>query len=199
MGRGASKAGGGSAKGGNAGGSQADFINSVAQDLAKKYSVEETPLSNSDVQAMVEAYAMTHSGVDEDAMMDAIRDRATAIDNVDGVNGYAVKTSNGENMEFYFKKTNEGTFYGNAINRIDEPTPNNMTERQMIDRIKSNGGKTSKYSKNELVDKEVTRIQDRRETNNMLNREYARNRGADQNAKAYRNTRRANRIARRNK
>ena len=39
---------------------------------------DETPMSNSDLQATVEAYAMTHPGVNEDALLNTIRQRAQA-------------------------------------------------------------------------------------------------------------------------
>lgn len=101
-------------------------------------------------------------------------------------------------MEFYFAKDDNGqTFYGNSIHDITNPTPNGWTESQMISRIKSNGGKSTKYKKDDLINKEVEYLAYRRETNTLLNNAYARNKGADIGAKAYRNTRKAQKLARR--
>jgi len=89
------------------------------------------------------------------------------------------------------------TYYSNSLGVVPEPTPNDWTEKEMIDAIKNNGSQVQKYSKSELVNKEAERLKDREETERFLNLEYARNKGADIGAKAYRNTRKAQRIARR--
>ena len=76
MGRGSSKAGGGSGGGKSGGnGGQDSFINEMVDAMTRQYSIDETPFSNSDLQSAVEAYAMTHKGVNEDAMLDAIRNK----------------------------------------------------------------------------------------------------------------------------
>ena len=51
------------------------FIDGLARDLLNP----DSGLSNGDMQGAVEAYAMQHPGVDEDAMMDAVRDRAEEL------------------------------------------------------------------------------------------------------------------------
>lgn len=82
MGRGSSKAGaakaGGSAASTNA---KADFIERVAQSMANPYS-DETPISNSDMQGMVESYALTNglSFQEENEMIETIRNRVTEIE-----------------------------------------------------------------------------------------------------------------------
>ena len=117
--------------------------------------------------------------------------------NVSGMTGYNVTTANGDTMEFFFRKDGGETFYTNSIGGTPEPTPNNWTEKQMIERIEDNGGSTEKYSKKELVEKEAKRLEDRAKTSKVLDAAYARNKVGDQVNKAYRNTRRASRIARR--
>lgn len=121
-----------------------------------------------------------------------------AKENIKGVSGYNVTAANGDNIEFYFSKDSNGnTLYGNAINDITNETPNNWSESQMINAIKNNGGSVSKYNQNQLLQIEVNRLNDRAATNTVLNNAYARNAGADIGHRAYRNTRRANRINRR--
>lgn len=121
-----------------------------------------------------------------------------AAENVKGVNGYNVVSSDGTKREFYFQTEGGKTYYSNSLGVVLEPTPNDWTEKEMIDAIKNNGGQVQKYSRSELVNKEAERLKDREETNRFLNNEYARNSGADIGAKAYRNTKRAQRIARKN-
>lgn len=116
---------------------------------------------------------------------------------VKGINGYNVVTANGENRTFYFEKSGDTTYYRNSINGVGEPTPENMTEKEMIQRIQNNGGTVTKKTTKELQAEMDAYKKDREATNELLNNVYARNRGADQNNKAYRNTRKANRIARR--
>lgn len=120
-----------------------------------------------------------------------------AAENVKGVNGYNVVSSDGTKLEFYFKTGDGETYYSNSLGALPEPTPNGWTEKEMMDVIKNNGGQVQKYSKSELVNKEAERLKDREETDRFLTREYARNRGADIGAKIYRNSRKASRIARR--
>lgn len=179
--------------------SEADFIDRIAKQMATAYS-DETPISNGDMQGMVEAYAMSRGlGLkDEDRITEAIRTRATAIDNTKGVTGYDITAANGDKTEFYFHKSPDGgTLYGNSINHIDTNTPNGWTEKEMIQAVKNNGGSASKYSQNQIVDKEVARLNDRAATNDFLNKEYVRNKGADATHKAYRNSKSARRISRR--
>lgn len=119
--------------------------------------------------------------------------------NIQGVTGYSIKTADGNNMEFYFSKQDGQTYYRNTLSEVPEPTPNNMTESQMINRIKQNGATVKKYSDKELQDKEKKRLKDRKETSDFLDAYTARNSGADATNKAYRNSKRAGRIAKRRK
>ncbi|MBR5677081.1 MAG: hypothetical protein IKX20_02975 [Paludibacteraceae bacterium] len=120
-----------------------------------------------------------------------------ATENVKGINGYEVTTANGNKLEFFMRKVDGETFYSNQLGAIPESTPNGMSEQQMLDAITRNGGTVRKYSKQELVNMESQRLKDRQETNEFLNQQYARNKGGDQVNKAYRNTKKANRMAKR--
>ena len=79
MGRGTSKAGGGSAGGGKVT-EQEKFIDDMVDAMTKDYSYDETPFSDSDLEAAVSAYAITHKGVDEDALLDTIRDKVDSVE-----------------------------------------------------------------------------------------------------------------------
>lgn len=52
------------------------FINEMV--TALNSNDPDNPMSNSDLQGAVEAYAMTHKGVDEDALLNTIRNKASA-------------------------------------------------------------------------------------------------------------------------
>ena len=81
MGRGTSKAGGGSG-GGSGSGKASDqdaFVNDMVNAMTRKYDRDEVGFSNSDLQASVEAYTLTHKGVNEDALLNTIRDKVGAI------------------------------------------------------------------------------------------------------------------------
>lgn len=82
MGRGSSKGG----RGGNVAGaaqtaanvSEEDaFVNEMVRALQNPDPAEGPPMSNGDLQAVVEAFAMSHPDVDEDALLDRIRSEAS--------------------------------------------------------------------------------------------------------------------------
>ena len=88
MGRGSSKAGG---AGGNSAAlgvsdrtltanpqTQEDFIEDIAQAMAKKTGPEEFPMSNGDMQGVVEAFTLSNGG-DDDEIIEAIRTRTSQI------------------------------------------------------------------------------------------------------------------------
>ena len=75
MGRGSSKLSGGGG-GAMAGGQQTDeqkFIADMVESMTRTIGPDDTPMSNSDLESAVEAFAMTHPGTDEDGVLDAIR------------------------------------------------------------------------------------------------------------------------------
>ena len=119
-----------------------------------------------------------------------------AAERVKGMSGYHV-SGDGIDLDFYFQKVDGETYVSNNIGDIPEPTPNNWTEKEMIDALKQNGSQVEKYSKSQLINQESERIKYRQQTNDFLNNEYARNSGADIGAKIYRNTKKAQKIARR--
>ena len=109
---------------------------------------------------------------------------------------YTVKNGN-NTVEWYFSKSGDTNYYRNTINGQPEPTPNNWSPKEMIDRVKENGGTVEKKTTAQLK-KEVKKYQkEKAEMNDFLNREYARNRDADSVHKAYRNYKRAQRLSRR--
>lgn len=120
-----------------------------------------------------------------------------AVQNVQGVTGYHVKRSDGVELDFFFQTQNGDTYVSNSLGEIPQPTPNGWTETQMVNTIRQFGGQVTTYSKKQLVNMETQRLQDRQATNNLLNQSYARNGVADATNRAYRNTRRAQRLARR--
>ena len=121
-----------------------------------------------------------------------------AEQNVKNINGYNVTRSDGVNLDFYFAVNSDGeTMVSNTLGGLFEPTPYGWTESEMISRIEQFGGQTKKYTKSQLVSKETERLKDREETNKTLDQSYARNRIGDLVNKAYRNTKKAGRMARR--
>ena len=120
-----------------------------------------------------------------------------AKENIKGLTGYSITTSSGDEIEFYFRKSGDDTFYSNTINGNFEQTPNNWTEKEMIQAVENNGGSANKYSNKQLLNIEKNRLEEKRKTDEFLNKEYARNKGADITHKAYRNTKKAKRISKR--
>lgn len=119
----------------------------------------------------------------------SVRQQAQA--NIKGMSGYQVTAANGDTLEFYFSKSNGVTLYGNSIGDVTHSTPNDWNEQQMIQAIQNNGGQAVKYTKNQLLQMEIARLQDRIVTNQFHDQYGARNRIADQISKEYRNHRRA--------
>lgn len=119
--------------------------------------------------------------------------RGTAAEAVKGMTGYKVQTASGDNMEVYFRKQGGETYYTSEFGAIPEKTPNNMTEREMVNRIKDNGGKVEKYTKAELVEKEEKRRKNRKESDKMLDQAYVNDRDMKQGSRSDRTGNRARR------
>lgn len=85
---------------------------------------------------------------------------------------YSVRTADGQNLEFYFRRYNGETYYSNTINGEPQATPNGWTESQMIDRIVQNGGTVDKKTQSQLRDEYSQYQEDRRQTNEFLNQAY---------------------------
>ena len=107
---------------------------------------------------------------------------ATALN---GTSGYNV-TVNGQNMQYFFEKQDGVTYYKNSIGAIGEPTPENMTERQMIDRMKNNGVTVNKMSKSELTQLYDSYKSDRAQMNEFLNQAYVQDKTMKKGSKANR-------------
>lgn len=114
-----------------------------------------------------------------------------------GTTGYDVINASGDRMTFYFQTVGDTTFYKNTIGEMGEPTPNNMTESEFIQRIKNNGGTVTKKTDEEIAKEYSDYRNDREATNKFLDAYAVRNSGADLVNEQYRNTRRAFRINRR--
>lgn len=112
--------------------------------------------------------------------------RSEAEQNVKGINGYKVTTASGDEMELFFAKNGDTNYYKRDLTEMFEETPNNWTEKQMIDRINENGGKAEKYSKKELVDKEQNRIEQRKQSDALLNQAYVSDKTMKKGSKANR-------------
>ena len=121
-----------------------------------------------------------------------------ATQNVQGVSGYHVVRSDGVILDFFFVTQNGETYMSNNLGDIPQPTPNGWSEAQLINTVKQFGGQVSAYSTQQLVNMEIQRLQGRQQTNALLNQAYVRNSVADAGNRGYRNTRRAQRISRRN-
>lgn len=179
-----------------------NFINDMVNAMTRDYDSEtEYPMSNSDLQGAVEAFAMMNKGVDEDKLLDQIRDRVETKEiekSLQNTTAYNLKNRGGEEMTYYFTKGTDGnTYYTDKLGGIPKQTPQGLTEKQMISRAKDNGVKVSKIAKSDLVEMEKKRRKDRKETERFLTNDNVRNKGADAQNRAYRNYRRASRLAKR--
>lgn len=96
-----------------------NFIKGIVEDATQHYDWDEIPLSNSDIEAAVEAYAMTHRGVDEDDLLNEIRDR---IDQT---------TRSNEALEYY--ASGEGMYINQYLRgRVGSDFSVNDSDRQLI-------------------------------------------------------------------
>ena len=120
-----------------------------------------------------------------------------ATQNVQGVTGYNVTRSDGVNLNYFFQTQNGETYVANNLGDVPRPTPNGWTETQMINTVRQFGGQVTPYTHQQLINMETQRLQDRQQTNAFLDQSYVRNGGADAVNRGYRNTRRAQRQARR--
>lgn len=88
--------------------------------------------------------------------------------------GYTITSENGQTIEWYFRKEGNNTYYSNTINGIPKPTPNNLTEKEMIERVKANGGVVNKKSKAQLKSEQKEYERQRKETDDILNQAFLR-------------------------
>ena len=106
---------------------------------------------------------------------------------------YTVTSNTGQTLQWYFTTSNGNTFYRNSIGAMPEPTPGNMTESEMISRVKANGGSAQKKT-NAQIRREYSEYEKgREETNAFLNSAYLTDRAFTRGMRASRTTNRANR------
>ena len=105
---------------------------------------------------------------------------------IKGINGYDVKTADGQKMTFFFEKSEGITYYKNGIGEIGEPTPNNMTEKEFISRVEQNGASVDKMTKSEVKRKYDEYKKDREETNRVLDEAYVRDKTMKKGSKTNR-------------
>lgn len=127
-----------------------------------------------------------------------IRFKAKVVDDI-GLHGYTVVTKDGNETTFYFEKNDDGeTFYKNRIGEMGEPTPEGMTEQEFMDRVRNNGNSVTQMSDENIANQLSEYAKDRAELEKFLQRVSVRSDVADQISRAYRTTRKASRINRRN-
>ena len=105
--------------------------------------------------------------------------------------GYTVTSATGQTMEWYFSSANGQNYYRNSIGEIPEPTPNNWTDKQMIARVKENGGTAKEKTKTELKKEYAQYTSEKEATNRLLNQAYVSDRAFVKNSRQYRTGRRA--------
>lgn len=107
--------------------------------------------------------------------------------------GYVVTSATGQTTEWYFTKANGQTYYRNTIGEMPTPTPNGWTEKQMIDRVVANGGSAQAKSRSELKREYSQFVNEKEQTNELLNQAYVSDRTFVRDSRALRIGRRASR------
>ena len=110
--------------------------------------------------------------------------------NIENTNGYDITTANGEKMQFFIRQTDGGvTFFRRDLSDIMEPTPEGMTEKEMIQAIKNNGGTVRKISAKQLEAMERARLAARKKSDELLNQAYVNDKKKKKGSKANRKRR----------
>lgn len=81
---------------------------------------------------------------------------------------------NGETTEYYFHSSEGTNYYQRLIDGKPQPTPNNMTMQEFINRAKSNGASVKKISDQEIKRTKQDYKKDREKTNEWLNDQWYR-------------------------
>ena len=117
-----------------------------------------------------------------------------ALLNIENTNGYDITTANGEKMQFFIRDNGKGTtFFRRDLSDMLEPTPAGMTEKQMIQAIKDNGGTVKKIPAKQLEAMELKRLADRKKTDAFLNQAYVNDTTMKKGSKTNRKNRAFNR------
>lgn len=88
-----------------------------------------------------------------------------------GMQGLDV-TVNGETTRYYFASKNGENYYQVGTGGRLNPTPQNMTAKEFMDRVKANGGAVKKVSAKEKAKDEVKYQADRKETDKFLDKHW---------------------------
>lgn len=110
-----------------------------------------------------------------------------------GITALTVVTSDGTRLEF--QKVN-GKYY-NVTDNNPEELPAGINFKTIASNAEKQGAKVEKLTPKDLEKKKKKHAAYRKEMDEFLNNQTARNRHADQVNKAYRNTKKASRIAKR--
>ena len=85
-----------------------------------------------------------------------------------GIRGISVNF-NGEETTYFFETKNGVNYYSREMGGITQPTPNNVTPKELRERIESNGAKTKTIGQREYKKIKQEYKKDREETNKFLN------------------------------
>ena len=99
------------------------------------------------------------------------------------------------NVQLSYRDMGNGVI--SDLNMSESIDTNGLTLEQITANAKNAGATVRTYTKRELKKYDAEYAADRKATSEFLDRVYARNRDADLGHKAYRNTRKASRIAKR--
>ena len=91
-----------------------------------------------------------------------------------GSAGVRFTDSNGKQHNYYFYKGEEGkNYYSTSIGGQPKPTPNNMSHKEMVERLKQNTSNVKAISKAEKAKATKAYKEDRAATDRVLNQAYA--------------------------
>ncbi len=94
---------------------------------------------------------------------------------LENINGYTIKTANGETLQYFFTERNGTTWYKNDINGMFAPMPGNLTEKQLISNAKSRGNSVSEIPLSEMVESVKKYRKNRNEMDKFLTQNDVKN------------------------
>lgn len=113
--------------------------------------------------------------------------RGNTANTENGIQALTIITSDGTRLEF----EKHGGKYYNTTGRMPEELPSGITFKSLTENAALTGATVEKLTPKDLEEKNKKYAAYRSEMDDFLNREYARNKHADQVGKAYRNSKRA--------
>ena len=81
-------------------------------------------------------------------------------------------TREGKTTDYYFTKKGNQNYYRRGVGGMPEPTPLNMSKTEFVKRSKASGSTVKAITKSEQTKKEAAYKEDRRETNDFLNKAW---------------------------